>query len=339
MSDRTVIAIDAASGDYGPQATVPAALGAITKFDDVDLILVGNESELHACITEQNTDFVDSRLQIVHASQVVAMDEEPARALRAKKDSSMRIAVNLVKEGRANACISAGNTGALMAISRYVLSTLAGIERPAITAMLPALKGHVHVLDLGANVDCKAEHLFQFAVMGSVLAEVVDNTANPRVALLNIGQETIKGNDQVKSANAQLQNTSLNYIGYIEGNQIYEGIADVIVTDGFVGNVALKSIEGTASFIRTLLKQAFQANHISRIAGMAAKPVLRQVAQTIDPWQYNGATLLGLQGVVIKSHGHADSKAFGRAIEIARLEAIKQVPKLIDRQLESMLKG
>ena len=339
MNGRTVIAIDAVSGDHGLQETIPAALATLSKFDDLDLILVGDEQVLGVQLESNKVSFSEPRLRVVHASQVVTMDEEPARALRGKRDSSMRVAINLVKDEQADACVSAGNTGALMAISRYVLSTLAGIERPAITAMLPTLKGHIHMLDLGANVDCKAEHLFQFAVMGSVLSEVVDNVTNPKVALLNIGQETIKGNDQVKSANAQLSNGILNYIGYIEGNQLYEGIADVVVTDGFVGNVALKSIEGTASFISTLLKQTFRESYLGRITGFLASPVLGKVSRMIEPWQYNGATLLGLQGVVIKSHGYAGSRAFARAIEIARIEALKQVPKLIDKQLEGMLKA
>ena len=339
MDDRTVIAIDSVGGDHGLQEILPATINTLSKFDDINLILVGDEELLHNHLSQQTKKFPESRLRIIHASQTVEMDEEPARALRGKKDSSMRVAVNLVKDKQASACISAGNTGALMAISRYVLGTLAGIERPAIVAMLPTIKGHIHMLDLGANVDSKAEHLFQFAVMGSVLAEVVDNITTPRVALLNIGQETIKGNDQIKAANEQLQNSPLNYIGYIEGNQIYEGGADVVVADGFVGNIALKSIEGTALFISSLLKRAFNDSYTSRAIGLISSSVLNRVKQVINPCQYNGATLLGLKGVVIKSHGYADAEAFANAIEIARIEAMKEIPQRIDKQLEVLLKG
>lgn len=339
MGVNVTIAIDAVSGDYGLDATVPAAFTILKKFDDTRLILVGNKDKLEAKLAEYGSSAADmSRLQLVHASQTVGMDEEPARALRGKPDSSMKVAVDLVKDQAALACVSSGNTGALMAISRYVLRTLAGIERPAITTMLPDLHGHSYVLDLGANVDCKAEHLFQFAVMGSVLASVVDNLDKPRIALLNIGRETIKGNDQVKTVNNQLKESPLNYIGYIEGNQIYQGYADVIVADGFVGNVALKSIEGTASFISTLLKREFDKNYFTRSAGFIASSVLKSVKRMIDPWRYNGASLLGLQGVVIKSHGHATAPAFEKAIEIARIEALKQVPQLLDRELERILR-
>lgn len=338
MNNTVSVAIDAMSGDNGPQVTIPAALDALRKFDDVRLILVGDEREISDRLSEPGAHD-GGRIEIVPSTQIVAMDEEPAHALRTKKDSSMRIAINLVRENRAQACISAGNTGALIAIARYILRTLAGIDRPAIATTLPKKSGETHIMDLGANVDCKAEHLFQFAVMGSVLSAVVDGIENPRVGLLNIGSEAIKGNDQIKEADNQLRNSPLNYIGYVEGNDLFNDAADVIIADGFVGNVALKTIEGTANFLASSIKERFQRNFLSRAAAVISLPVLKSVARASDPRHYNGASLLGLQGVVIKSHGSADVTAFKRAIEIARVEAIKQVPQQIDRRLESILLG
>ena len=324
------------SGDRGIDVIVPAAVDAAARFDDLHLTLVGDEEHIAAKLAE-NGAASQARLQCVAATQVIEMDEAPAHALRAKKDSSMRVAVNLVREERAQACVSAGNTGALTAIARYVLRTLAGIDRPAITTAMPTVGGHTHVLDLGANVDCKAEHLFQFAVMGSVLANAVDDLKDPRIGLLNVGQEAIKGNDQVKEADHQLRASSLNYIGYVEGDHIFEDRADVIVADGFIGNVALKASEGTARFLAKTVREAFAKNLLSKLAATMATPVLKTIARTADPRRYNGASLLGLQGVVIKSHGGADALAFRRAIEIARTEAIKQIPQLIDKRLEEML--
>ncbi len=329
------VAIDMMSGDRGLDVTVPAALATLKRREDTSLILVGDEPRVEAAL--RGGSYPANRLRCVHAPQRVEMDEEPTHALRTKKESSMRVAVNLVREGEAAACVSAGNTGALMAISRYVLRMLAGIERPAITTALPTLTGYTHMLDLGANVDCKAEQLFQFAMMGSVLVSALDNLDRPRVGLLNVGQETIKGNDQVKEADRQLRESSLNYIGYIEGNQIYQGGADVIVVDGFAGNVSLKTSEGVAEFITATLREAFSRNWLTRLTGAVAAPVLKSVRKTIDPRRYNGASLLGLQGVVIKSHGGADAVAFEHAVETARIEALKQVPQLIDKQLEAFL--
>ena len=336
MGERIRVAIDAMGGDVGIGVTKPAALDAIAHFDDLDLILVGDERLITEALGERGAA-PGERLQCAAATQVIAMDEAPAHALRAKKDSSMRVAINLVRDERAQACVTAGNTGALTAIARYVLRTLAGIDRPAITTALPTVTGHTQMLDLGANVDCKAEHLFQFAVMGAVLANAVDNLDNPRVGLLNIGQETIKGNDQVKEADHQLRASSLNYIGYVEGDHIFEDCADVIVADGFIGNVALKTSEGVARFISLAVEEAFRSNLLSKIAATVSMPVLKSIARTIDPRRYNGASLLGLQGVVIKSHGGADALAFRRAIDIARIEAVKQIPKLIDTRLEEIL--
>jgi phosphate acyltransferase len=336
MKQPITISLDAIGGDYGAQVVAPAALNALRRFDDIELILVGNEHAIAPEVAKADAS-VRTRLRIQHASQRVEMDEPPAQALRLKKDSSMRVAINLLRAGAAQACVSAGNTGALMATARFVLKTLAGIDRPAIITGIPSLKGHTHVLDLGANVDCKAEHLFQFAVMGSVLANAVDELDNPRVGLLNVGQEAIKGNDQVKEANRMLENSLLNYVGYVEGDAIYCGDVDVVVCDGFVGNVFLKASEGVAKMVAQLARHEFESNLISRLGGIAAMPVLRALRKRIDPRRYNGASLVGLQSVVIKSHGGADVFAFERAIQIARIEARKSVPQRIDKQLEKLL--
>ena len=245
----------------------------------------------------------------------------------------MRVSINLVREGTAGACVSAGNTGALMATARYVLKTLPGIDRPAIITAIPALQGHTHMLDLGANVDCTAEHLSQFAIMGSILATAVDNIRNPRIGLLNVGAEQIKGNDQVKAAGRLLQQGDLNYVGYVEGDDIYGEAADVIVCDGFVGNVSLKTSEGVARMIGQYLREEFRRTLFNRLIGLVALPVLNSLKQRIDPRRYNGASLLGLQGIVIKSHGGADAVAFANAIDIAVVEVTKDVPRRIRQHL------
>ncbi|MFA7388240.1 MAG: phosphate acyltransferase PlsX, partial [Thiohalobacteraceae bacterium] len=272
-----------------------------------------------------------------HAAEVVGMDESPSRALRFKKDSSMRVAIDLVKDGRAQACVSAGNTGALMATARYVLKTLPGIDRPAISSEIPSIQGYTQVLDLGANVDCSAEHLFQFAVMGSVLANAVHGLDAPRVGLLNIGEEEIKGNEQVREAAALLTGSSLNYIGFVEGNDVYTGGVDVVVCDGFVGNVALKTSEGVAKMIGHFMREEFSRTLLTRLIGALAMPVLKAFRNRIDPRSYNGATLLGLRGIVIKSHGGADAVAFENAINVAVLEVRKAVPDRIAHLLEAGL--
>ena len=327
------IALDAMGGDFGPEVVVPAALRALEKNTDLNLILVGDQEKIETQLTTPSAD----RLSIYHASQVVEMDDPPAQALRSKKDSSMRVAINLVKEGHAQACVSAGNTGALMATARYVLHTLAGIDRPAINTTLPSIEGHTYMLDLGANVDCKAENLFQFAVMGSVLASAVDEIELPKVGLLNVGQEAIKGNDQVKEANVLLQNSSLNYIGYIEGDGIYCDDVDVVVCDGFVGNVSLKTSEGVSKLISNFAKKSFTKNLYTKMIALLATPIMNEFKGSIDPRRYNGASLLGLKGIVIKSHGSADAFSFENAISIAYIEAKKDVPTLIDKQLENFL--
>ncbi|MCG5525225.1 phosphate acyltransferase PlsX [Ectothiorhodospira haloalkaliphila] len=336
MSGLFTIALDAMGGDHGPHVVVPAALKALAEFSDIHLILVGDKARLEkelAAVGKAPSD----RLRIHHAAQVVGMDEPPTQALRNKKDSSMRVAINLVKHQQADACVSAGNTGALMATARYVLKTLPGIDRPAIITAIPAIKGHTHMLDLGANVDCSASHLYQFAVMGSELASAVDNVSNPRVGLLNIGEEDIKGNDQVKEAAHMLEQSHLNYIGFVEGNDIYCGDVDVVVCDGFVGNVALKTSEGVARMVSHYMRAEFKRGLLSRLAALVAMPVLRKFRGRIDPRAYNGASLLGLQGVVIKSHGGADAVAFENAIRIARIEARKRVPQRIDKRLGELL--
>jgi glycerol-3-phosphate acyltransferase PlsX len=336
MSKLLVIALDAMGGDEGSASVVPAAIRVLNKRNDIKIILVGDQSVLEKQLDGAQSPYGD-RLEIQHASQKVEMDELPSRALRSKKDSSMRVAINLVKEGRADACVSAGNTGALMATGRYVLKTLPGIDRPAICTSLPTMTGHTWMLDLGANLDSSAEHLFQFAVMGSVLAEAVDNNAAPKVGLLNVGEEETKGNETVKTASAMLSSTALNYIGYVEGDDVYKGTADVIVCDGFVGNVSLKTGEGVAKMIAYFIKAEFSRNLLTKLAALFAMPVLNAFRRRIDPRRYNGASLLGLRGTVIKSHGSADALSFATAIEVAASVVKQSVPERISKQLQHLL--
>lgn len=332
------ISIDAMGGDFGPSVTVPAALACLKENSALALILVGDEAVLEPLLVQAYSVY-GNRLQIQHASQQVDMDEPPSKALKNKKDSSMRVAINLVHQGRADACVSAGNTGALMATARFVLKMLNGIDRPAIISTLPSVYGHTHMMDLGANVDCTAEHLFQFAVMGNELVKAIDNIDSPRIGLLNIGEEAMKGNEQVKTAAKLLENSSLNYIGYVEGNSINAGNTqvDLIVCDGFVGNVSLKSIEGAAKMIGTTLKQAFSKNWLTKLAAVVAYPVLKSFKQRIDPRLYNGASFLGLRGLVIKSHGGADVLAFKTAIKLAEVEVQHNVIQKITQQVEASL--
>ena len=332
-----IIALDAMGGDHGPGVTVPAAIHILTKQPDLALILVGDRDILEQEIRNAG-GVAGDRLLVEHASQVVGMDELPSQALRGKKDSSMRVAINLVKEGRAHACVSAGNTGALMATARFVLKTLPGIDRPAICTTLPTVSGHTHVLDLGANIDSSAEHLFEFAVMGSVLASAIDNNPHPRVGLLNIGAEEIKGNERVKEAARLLAQSDLNYVGFVEGDGIYLNPTDVVVCDGFIGNVMLKASEGVAKMFAYYLKGEFKRNIFTKLAGLVTMPVLKAFRKRIDPRAYNGASLLGLQGIVVKSHGGADQYAFGKAIQEAHREVLKDIPNMISQQLEAHLK-
>ena len=317
---------------------MPAALSVLSDSVEVDLVLVGDRDAIDGELRRRRA-LPSERLRIRHASQQVEMDELPSQALRAKKDSSMRVAVDLVKEGSADACVSAGNTGALMAIARFLLKTLPGVDRPAICSALPSMHGHTHVLDLGANVESSARHLFEFAVMGSVLASAVDNIPRPRVGLLNIGQEEIKGNERVREAARMLADSEIHYIGFVEGDDVYRGTANVIVCDGFVGNVALKSSEGVAHMITHFLRSEFQRNLFTRAAAWIAGPVLRASRTRFDPREYNGASFVGLRGTVVKSHGSADVKAYARAIREANAEAQKKIPERISAQLASMLIG
>jgi len=325
------IAVDAMGGDRGVEVAVPAALAALEAWPQLRLILVGREEQIRNALDGAEPP---ARLGIVHAAEVVGMDEPPAEALRKKKQSSMRVAINLVKEGQAAACVSAGNTGALMATGRFVLKTLPGIDRPAIMAIVPTKHGRTYMLDLGANSDCTAEHLFQFAIMGSVVVHDIENIARPRVGLLNIGEEDIKGNNVVREAARLLQDSSLNYIGFIEGDAIPDQTADVVVCDGFSGNIALKTMEGTAKLVAHFLESEFRGSLYGRLAGLVALPVLRSLKRRLDPRRYNGASLVGLNGIVIKSHGGADSLAFQQAIRVAMLEVEKRVPDQIRRLLE-----
>ncbi len=343
MNPSQTIAIDAMSGDGGPAVTLAAA--AQFKLDNpaVELLLVGLQSELQEGIKSLPAALQQqaAECEIISASEVVEMDEPASSALRSKKDSSMRVAINMVKQGRAAACVSAGNTGALLAISKFVLKTLPGIARPAISTTIPSVGGHTHMLDLGANIDCTAEHLFQFAVMGGVLANAVDSNQQPRVGLLNIGSEDIKGNEQVKAAAALLSNldatSEFNYIGFVEGNEIYAEHVDVVVCDGFVGNVSLKTSEGVAKMISQFMKEEFMRNPLTKLSGLVARPVLKAFGRRIDPRRYNGASLLGLKGVVIKSHGSADAVSFNNAIMHAHREIEKNVPARIGSQIDAFL--
>lgn len=335
MSKTTTIALDAMGGDFGPSVVVPAALDSIERNPALRVILVGDRSVLPGYLGDAGMRYGD-RLVVHHASERVEMHESPSKALRFKKDSSMRVAIDLIKAGVADACVSAGNTGALMAIAKFVLKTLPGIDRPAIISAVPAVKGHTHVLDLGANVDCSAQHLLQFAVMGYELVRAVEDKENPRVGLLNIGEEEIKGNEQVKQAARLIAESHINFVGYVEGNDLYSGNVDIVVTDGFVGNVALKTSEGLAKMVSQLIRQQFDANWWTRLAGLVALPVLNAFKQQIDPRQYNGASLVGLRGIVIKSHGNADRMAFANAIGIASKEVDKAVPDRIAERVANV---
>lgn len=320
------------SGDLGAEVVVRAAAATLEKYVNIELVLVGDEDELGNFVTRIAGN--DSRLHIQHASEVVGMSEPPADALRKKKDSSMRVAIDLVKSGAAHACVSAGNTGALMATAKFVLKMLPGIDRPAIIAELPAIGGSLHMLDLGANTQGSADHLFQYAVMGSIVASDILRIDKPRVALLNIGAEDTKGHDTVREAAAVLTESSLNYVGFIEGSDLFSGKADVVVTDGFTGNVALKTMEGTVGLCAHYLKRAFTRNWFSRMQALMARPVLRRLALEMDSRKYNGATLVGLNGIVIKSHGSADSYAFQHAIDTAIVEVRNQLPQQIGSLLQ-----
>jgi phosphate acyltransferase len=330
------LAVDAMGGDHGPAVTVPASLRFLKDESDARVILVGRHDAIDAVLSREKPN---DRVSIQVATEVVDMDEPPADALRKKKDSSLRVAINLVKDGSADGCVSAGNTGALMAIARFVLKTLPGIDRPAIASQLPTRKGVTTALDLGANVNCTPEQLVQFAVMGSALVSAVDGIERPTVGLLNIGEEDIKGNDVVKHAAELLKSSGLNFHGNIEGDDIYKGTTDVVVCDGFVGNVALKTSEGLASMLYEFLRAEFTRNRATRVAALFAYPVLTAFKRRIDPRRYNGATLVGLKGVVVKSHGGADVVAFHYALVKAHAEVANGVLERIAQRIAATPMG
>lgn len=335
---KLTIALDIMGGDFGPPVTIPAAVLAVKSYPNLHLILCGDETLIRQQLSALKAEN-HSQLEILHCSQVIEMDEKPAFTLRNKTDSSMRKALELVESEQAHACVSAGNTGALLTNAYYVLKTLSGINRPALVSALPTIADKkVYLLDLGANVNCDSEILFQYAVMGSVMAEQVENLASPRVALLNVGEEQIKGNDTVKNAAELLsQAKGINYIGYIEGNDIFSDKADVVVADGFAGNVALKACEGLAQLVMAEVKQASAESLFTRIMAKMALPLLKRVYSRVNPDQYNGASLLGLRGIVVKSHGNASTDAFLYAIRGAMHEVDRQVPTKIKHKLEIVL--
>jgi len=327
------LAIDAMGGDHGTTVTVRAAVDYLKHFPGDTIVLVGIadaiESELRTLGAQTSP-----HLRVHHSSEVVGMDESPQSALRGKKDSSMRVSINLVKSGEASACVSAGNTGALMATARYVLKTIPGIDRPAIASYLPTKKGQICMLDLGANTDCSAEHLLQFALMGSTLVTALEHKPSPSIGLLNIGSEDIKGNEVVKQAAELLRASDLNFYGNVEGNDIFRGVTDVVVCDGFVGNVALKTTEGLAQMLGGFLREEFSRNVFTKLAGVIAMPVLKAFKHRVDHRRYNGASFLGLKGIVVKSHGSADAYGFRCAIERAAEEAREGMLRHISEHIE-----
>ena len=335
--NNITIAIDAMGGDHGLSVVVPACVRSVQNNPALKLLLVGDQHQVNMHLKKYGSSISD-QISVVHASEMVGMDELPSHALRNKKDSSMRVAINLVKEGHAQACVSAGNTGALMATARFVLKTLPGIDRPAIIAELPTMQGRTRVIDLGANIDSCAEHLFQFAVMGSALIQALDGKAAPKIGLLNIGVEEIKGNDQVKrTAHMLAECKLLNYVGYVEGEHFYSGKVDLVVCDGFVGNVALKASEGLAKLMISVLKESFLQNWWAKLVGLMARPALAHLKKRMDPARYNGASLLGLNGIVVKSHGGASELAFQFAVEEAVLQVKNNVVELVRNQITDFI--
>jgi glycerol-3-phosphate acyltransferase PlsX len=328
------IAIDVMSGDHEPREYLAGALRALVDDPELRVLLVG-EAQLLESARAKSPESVRVRAEVVPASQIVTMEEKPREAIRRKKDSSMRVAIDLVHEGRASAAVSAGNTGALTAIAHFVLKTLPGVERAAITSAIPAAHGQTQMLDLGANTKATPEQLRQFAAMGAIIARDVYGIATPRIGLLNIGEEDMKGHEVVQAAHALIGASSLNYVGFVEGNDIFSGDVDVVVTDGFTGNVALKTMEGVAGLIADRLRQEFQASFLDKLAGLVARPVLRRAAASLDPRRYNGACMVGLAGIVVKSHGHADGVAFARAIGTAALAVRRDLTQHIAQALQA----
>jgi glycerol-3-phosphate acyltransferase PlsX len=334
MNAGLTIAVDAMSGDHGAEAAVPAALDVLACDPELRLIIVGR-GEIVRPLLGHGVHL--DRCAVVEATEVVGMDERPQDALRRKKNSSMRVAINLVEKGGAAACVSAGNTGALLATARFVLGMIPGIDRPAIVSAVPAVHGHTVMLDLGANPDCNADHLVQFAVMGAVIAADLHGVSNPRVGLLNIGEEDIKGTEELREANRRLTGTALNFVGFVEGDDIFAGDVDVVVTDGFTGNVALKTMEGLARFIGGAMREEFTRTLVRKVGAVAAAPALQALKARLDPRAYNGASMVGLEGVVIKSHGGADRVSFANAVRVALTEARNGVPAQIGDLLKKVV--
>ncbi|MBB3121662.1 phosphate acyltransferase PlsX [Pseudoduganella violacea] len=335
------ISIDCMGGDHGPSVTIPAAISFINREPDAELILVGLEDVIRAELKKHHAES-QPRLFILHASEQVTMDDPLEVALRRKKDSSMRVAIEQVKEGRSHACVSAGNTAALMAVSRYVLKTMAGVDRPAICSILPNQKdGPTYMLDLGANVDCEPHHLHQFAIMGSVLVQAMEGIERPTIGLLNVGTEDIKGNEVVKLTAKLLQadheRGALNFYGNVEGNDIFKGTTDIVVCDGFVGNVTLKAIEGLARFLKGVLTSEFKRNPLTMLGALIARSALRRISNRINPSRYNGASLLGLRGLVLKSHGGAEADAFEWALRRAYHAAKNDVQEHLSTMIAELM--
>jgi|GWRWMinimDraft_11_1066019.scaffolds.fasta_scaffold02148_3 glycerol-3-phosphate acyltransferase PlsX len=331
---RITVAVDVMGGDFGPSVTVPAALQVLAEQPDLHLLLVGDEAQIVPLIAF-SASTPRARIEIVHTTEFVTMSDKVSVALRNKKQSSMRLAINAVRDGQAQACVSAGNTGALMAIGRFVLKMHAGIDRPAIMTALPTQTGHAHMLDLGANVDSEPHHLLQFAEMGALVAQALDGHDQPRVGLLNIGEEEIKGNDFIKATHELLRASSLNYIGYVEGDGIFHGDADVVVCDGFVGNIALKSSEGVAKMMAAMIKAQINRNWLTKLLGLLAYPIWKGLKQEMDPGRYNGASLVGLTGIVVKSHGSAQIDSFAQALRVAIKEVETDIPALLARHFSA----
>jgi len=328
------VAVDAMSGDRGAEVAVPAALDVLASSPDLRLLIVGRGEVLRPLV---GRGAQTGRCKIVEAAEVVGMDERPQDALRRKKNSSMRVAINLVEKGEAAACVSAGNTGALLATARFVLGMVQGVDRPAIVSAVPAGHGHTVMLDLGANLNCSADHLVQFAVMGAVIAADLHGIPKPRVGLLNIGEEDIKGTEEIKEAHKRLTGRPINYVGFVEGDDIFTGDVDVVVTDGFTGNVALKTMEGLARFIGGVMREEFSRNTVRKIGALAATPALTALKARLDPRAYNGASMVGLNGVVIKSHGGADRVSFANAVRVALTEARNGVPAQVSELLKQVV--
>ena len=327
------ISVDAMGGDFGPSVTIPASLKILKKYENISIVLVGIADEITK-ILKKKKSLNHPRITIHNATQIVGMDELPQSALKNKKDSSMRVSINLVKEGVVDACVSAGNTGALMATARFVLRMLPGIDRPAISSELPNANGTTCMLDLGANADCTPEQLLQFGIMGSILTNVLHKKNNPSIGLLSNGSESMKGSEVVKKSAELFRNSHLNFHGNVEGDDIFKGTTDVVVCDGFTGNISLKTTEGLAQMMANFLTLEFKRNLLTKISALIALPVLKRFKKRLDPRRYNGASFLGLNGVVVKSHGGADEFAFIHALETTISESENDVISKIKDQLK-----